>query len=252
MQARAVLEIANLGYVGGVEPATEKSGVVTDDPDRAQPGLNFYNSAHAEAAYLTDMKGRVLHEWRGDFEAAFGRFDEPRPVGPLGHTWRRAKLLDDGSVLAIHENIGVVKLDRNSNVVWSWLNRAHHDLDVDDAGRIHVICREAQHEPRFGDLNPVLLDYVRVYDADGGWIDSISIDQAYKDSPYPATTEPGHPERDIYHTNTIQILDGMLGEENPAFRKGNLLLSFRCLDEIAVLDPEQRRIVWRMRGPWRQ
>lgn len=250
--ARALREIANLGYVAGVEPATEEAGVVHHDPEQAQPGLNFYNSAHAAAACLTDMEGRVLHSWHGDFDRAFARLDETVPQGPLGHTWRRAKLIDDGFVLAIHENVGLVKLDRDSNVVWSRLNRAHHDLDVDEAGRIYVICREVQYEPRFGDLNPVLLDYIRIYDADGRFIDSISIDQAYKESEYSVTTEPGQPERDIYHANTVQLLDGVREDRHPAFRKGNLLLSFRSLDEIAVLDPVERRIVWRMRGPWKQ
>lgn len=251
-QARALREIATLGYVAGSEPVTEDSGVILHRLARTRAGLNFYGSGHARAAFLMDMEGRVLHEWSATFEETFGRFDEPEPQGPLGHTWRRVKLLDDGSILAIQENVGLVKVDRDSKVVWSLLNRAHHDVDVDEAGRIYVVCREAQYEPRFGDLNPVLLDYVGVYDADGGFIQSISIDQAYKDSEFPVTTDPGDPERDIYHTNTLQILDGALADRHPAFRRGHLLLSFRCLDEIAVLDPERRRIVWRMRGDWRQ
>ncbi len=36
----------------------------------------------------------------------------------------------------------------------------------------------------------------------------------------------------------------------PAFRAGNLLLSIRELDALAVLDPEREEIVWAARGPW--
>ena len=49
---------------------------------------------------------------------------------------------------------------------------------------------------------------------------------------------------DIFHTNTLEVLDGRFAGRDPAFRKGNLLLSVLQLDTLAVLDPEQRKVVW--------
>jgi hypothetical protein len=55
---------------------------------------------------------------------------------------------------------------------------------------------------------------------------------------------------DIFHTNTIQILDGAHAARSPHFRKGNLLISVHTLDVIAIVDPEQRRVVWALSGMW--
>jgi hypothetical protein len=254
---RSLERIANLGYVealadsASLEAAPRPVGVLRHERDSAQPGMNLYNPTQAPVAYLIDMDGETRHEWECDFYRAFAGFEDARPGPFLGNTWRRVRLLEDGSLLGIYEGAGIVKLDRDSDVVWAIRNGSHHDLDISERGDIHVICRDAQFEPRFGELNPVLLDHVRVYSAAGEWLDSISIDRAYKDSEFPVTQEPGDPKRDIYHTNTLQILTGALADRHPAFREGNLLLSFRCLDEIAVLDPESRKIVWRQRGPWK-
>ena len=43
---------------------------------------------------------------------------------------------------------------------------------------------------------------------------------------------------DIFHTNTLEVLDGRFAGRDPAFRKGNLLISVLKLDTLAVLDPE--------------
>jgi outer membrane protein assembly factor BamB len=60
------------------------------------------------------------------------------------------------------------------------------------------------------------------------------------------------PRPDLLHTNTIEILDGRLAAQCPAFRAGNLLISVLELDTVAVLDPDRGEIVWALTGPWRK
>jgi outer membrane protein assembly factor BamB len=57
---------------------------------------------------------------------------------------------------------------------------------------------------------------------------------------------------DIFHTNTLEVLDGRSADRDPAFRAGNVLLSVLKLDTIAVLDPERGEIVWAKTGSWRR
>jgi hypothetical protein len=53
---------------------------------------------------------------------------------------------------------------------------------------------------------------------------------------------------DIFHTNSLEILDGRLAEAIPAFKKGNVLISILMLSVVAVIDLEQRKAVWAMKG----
>jgi hypothetical protein len=46
------------------------------------------------------------------------------------------------------------------------------------------------------------------------------------------------------------VLSRKLAPHFPRFKAGQVLLSIRHLDAIAVLDVEQRAIVWAARGPW--
>jgi len=51
--------------------------------------------------------------------------------------------------------------------------------------------------------------------------------------------------QDVYHTNTLQVLDGKLAAEQPLiYKKGNLLISILTLSTIAIIDPEIEDIVW--------
>src|SRR6185295_4183713 len=56
---------------------------------------------------------------------------------------------------------------------------------------------------------------------------------------------------DIFHTNTIEVLDGRFVGLNPAFRKGNLLISVFVLNTVAILDPDRQTIVWAKTVGWR-
>ncbi|MFH1755298.1 MAG: arylsulfotransferase family protein, partial [Candidatus Latescibacterota bacterium] len=54
--------------------------------------------------------------------------------------------------------------------------------------------------------------------------------------------------KDLFHTNSLEVLDGRIAHSIPAFKEGNILLSMCHLDMIAVVDPARRRVVWSMSG----
>jgi hypothetical protein len=55
----------------------------------------------------------------------------------------------------------------------------------------------------------------------------------------------------VTHTNFVRVLTPKLAPRFPLFKAGQLLISVRELDTIAVLDIPTRSIVWAARGPWR-
>ena len=101
-----------LPYLQGYHIAPDHSGVTIHDEERSYPGLNFYTSGHAVEAGIMDMHGNILHRWNHDAEARFEtlrRSNDPHNLEPFTH-WRRARLYENGEILAIYGNILMIKL----------------------------------------------------------------------------------------------------------------------------------------------
>ncbi len=50
----------------------------------------------------------------------------------------------------------------------------------------------------------------------------------------------------------MRILDGRLADKIPEFAKGNIFIYIHKLDAIAVVNLEQKKIVWAYRGPFKK
>ncbi len=132
-----IKQLQALGYIGATPTDSKKAGVTNIALDFVNPGFRLFNSGHGPVAYLIDVHGKVLHSWSA----------KPWEIGPEfkrayeanGESFRKVRLLEEGSLLGIYDGIGLVKLDKDSNVVWSVQNRAHHDLDIADNGDIYVL-----------------------------------------------------------------------------------------------------------------
>jgi len=250
-QRAELAELEAIGYAAGVRDAGELSGVTRHERERAHAGLNLYTSGHAPEALLVDMQGQVLHRWKKDFLEVWPDFP-PELTTPGLQYWRRAHLFENGDLLAIHEGLGIVKLDRDSNVLWARANRAHHDLEVVSDGRIYVLTREAHVVSRVHPTTPVLEDFIVVLDADGEERRRVSLLECVERSDLALDLGAQlERNRDLFHTNSLEVLDGSLAERVSAFRRGNVLVSFRHLNLIAVVDMRDQRLVWAAQGEWR-
>jgi hypothetical protein len=220
------------------------------DRARALPGLNFYTSGHAPEAVLMDMEGRTLHRWTYDFWKIWPDF----PVGnelPSTQFWRRAHVDPNGDVLAIYDGLGIVKLDRDSKLVWALPCRAHHDLEVRPDGDIWVLTREAKLARDVAEDVPVLEDFVSILGPDGKEKKRVSLLESLVASPYAAELrERAARARFTLGANSIAVLDGRHESIDPAFRAGNVLVSFLTIDTLAVFDLDRKTAVWMRTGRW--
>jgi hypothetical protein len=252
-QRELVAQLEAIGYAEGSAPAPAVRGVSRRGQGRAFEGYNLYTSGHAPEALLADMDGRVLHRWRREFLEIWPDF--PRKwLQPGAGYWRRAHLFENGDLLAIFEGMGLVKLDRDSNVLWASPLQAHHDLAVTASGDVYVLTRKARVVPEVHPEKPVLEDFVTVFDAQGNEKRSVSLLAAFLRSEYRERFAPD-PDQfmgDVFHTNTLEVLDGRLAERLPAFRAGNVLISILKLDLLAVVDLEAERFVWAGTGSFRR
>ena len=250
-QRDAIGALLQIPYLSGYKPATGKQGVTVYDPARAFPGWNLCVSAHAPEARLTDMRGVERHRWALDAKRVWPNLETDPENRGNDKFWRRALLLPGGDLLVVWQYIGIMRIDRGSHLKWANLNGAHHDVAVDRAGSIYVLTRENKILPELSRDDSVFEDFVTILSPDGRLVKRISLLRSFERSDYAPELVPMKSEGDLFHTNTVQVLDGSLAEAFPHFREGNVLVSIHTLGIVAILDPAQEKIVWALSGQWR-
>jgi hypothetical protein len=249
---RALLEqLESIGYLEGSQEAPTREGVTIHDRSRAYAGLNLLTSGHGPEAILMDMDGRVLHRWAAGFDTLYP--DSKVPAGHPGRPfWRRAALHPNGDILVIFEGIGLAKLDAGSRPIWTSDLRAHHDLEIMPDGTIYVLTRQAVIRPEHRGKQHFLEDFVVVLGAEGEVLRRVSLFDALLESPY-AELYQRHKTtaRDVFHTNTLAVLQPRAEAGPPGFTPGRVLVALPMLDITAVVDLDEERVVWAHHGDYR-
>ncbi|MGC6493657.1 MAG: arylsulfotransferase family protein [Myxococcota bacterium] len=252
---QAVLaQLEAIGYADGTREVSARDVITRWDKDRSDDGLNLWCSGHAAAAYLSTMDGTVLHTWAADWSTVFPSSNRSSD-GTGTHHYRRVHLADDGSLYVIFEGRGIAKLSRDSEVLWAKQNRAHHDVALLDNGGVLVLARAMQLNPKVSEEHVVVEDWIQELDRDGQPVRSISLLEAFENSEFAHIWhEKKRPEkeRDLFHTNSLELLDGSVADKHPAFQKGRVLVSMRTLNAIAVVDLDEEKVVWAHQGVYRR
>jgi len=249
--------LESLGYLAGYEERSDKSGVTMHDAARAHPGYNLYISGHGPYAYLADMEGQVLHTWTFDAQDLY-------PVSESKDYFRRVHLCENGDLYALVNLYGVVKLDKDSNLLWhsDAVELLHHDLFLDDKGYLYTIGRNVAPIPEVHPETDVYDDTIVVYDDKGQRIKRFSIYDAFRGTEWVgAITEQiknvllmADPQSRIpfeaFHTNTIEVFDGSLASVSPLLDRGHAVLSSPIHRNVFIVNLEQERVVWNWFGPW--
>jgi len=240
-------------------------GVTRFLPEKASPGYNLY--ADEKHAYLLNMKGETVQRW--DF-----------PDGDP--EWEHVEFAGGGTILAICNGKKIVKLDRDSNLIWSQSHAAHHDIALDPDGTVLI---PVANDHRLYRYRLVEFDSILRLDEDGKaaaqWSTfshlrqlqrlhpPLELDSAPKTSRLSAALKRFYARRirDItspvyeidrwiraavglekfsyYHLNTVEVLpETALGKADRRFAAGNILACFRHADLILILDRGSNEIVW--------
>jgi len=230
---------------------TAGAAVTVHDPGRAFAGYNLRVSHDPPGAVLMDMDGSTLHEWTCRFADAFPEVavsDDPS----FSDRWTNVRLLPDGDVLGIFDGLGLVRLDRSSRILWAHEGGEHDDIAVTEAGEIYVLGSKRNKVRWVNQREPIIEDYVLVLDASGDVLNRVSLLSAILASDFSNVTKSADMARHdrILHANSLDILDGSLSGRIPSFRNGNVLVSLRGLDTVAVVDMESESLVWTQFGMW--
>ncbi len=237
---RGLEHLKSLGYVSWDDEADiSLSGVTRFDEARAWPGVNLFTN-DVDRVYLTDMRGRLVHEWH---------------LPPGRRQCEHAELLAGGDLLVECVDQALTRLGPDSTVVWDLSLPVHHDVAVLADGSMlvpYLDNREyAGRQVGFGGIARVSRDGK----PSPFWSAWRCFDELRRfHPPSPLDTPPG-PAGDplaeweqgfeYYHLNSIEALpETPLGARDRRFRAGNLLICLRNVNLLAILDRESLSVVW--------
>jgi hypothetical protein len=260
------------------------SALSIDKPGKTFDGFTLYACASVATsstrAFLIDMQRKVVHQWSVPFSKIWPNPPhlEGRQINDSDVCIFACHLYGNGDLLIVFHTLqrtfqgyGLVKVDKDSNLLWSYPANAHHDVTVGEDGTIYTIVqRPSNTRPKGLELFPLpwLVDHLVMLSPDGKELqEPISILDAVQNSPYspllsplqrslnPASQNPPNDGtirdvRDILHTNSVNVLTRAQASQLPGFKAGQVLLSMRRPHALAILDPETRSVVWGACGPW--
>jgi len=248
--------LRSVPYVGYSETAVDETdtGVVLYNPEKAYSGYNLYCAWSSGEVFLLDMEGRVVHRWT-----------YPRLQGNFS---RHAVMLESGELIIV-KLMGLLRINWDSELIWRRTLAVHHDVAPAPDGSFYVIVQETKTHRGLS----VLFDTLVHMTADGEEIDMWStydhladirnvldtrsfLDTAL-DGLLADWSERGENfdeaeyrilsryQRDYFHMNTVNLLPATpLGRKDSRFQMGNLLVCFRNVNQIAVLEKDTYRVLW--------
>jgi hypothetical protein len=238
--SRAAASLLTLPYANGeIDPHPERRNVLADVPGRVAPGLNFYSTVADGRAYLVDEAGRVRWRWQ---------IDRALAGAAPGRSFGFPKLFPNGDVLAFSSDGPLVRLDRDSRLLWRSEVRVHHAAWTCADGTIYALSYEVRHLPEIDPNHPFRLDTIAVLGPDGRLQRTIPIYDALIHSPFrfllPRAGLDAPGSHDLLHANNVEVFDGSLASESGLYRAGNILISLRNIDSVAILDGRTLAVLW--------
>lgn len=235
--------------------------IVINDSACVCDGVTFIAMFHNDrfGMVLIDLNGKVLHEWKIP-EVLFDQVKKRDEFNlKKGHYFiHGAHLYSNGDVVFNIEHKALARIDIDSNLIWSINEPAHHLIFVEDNGTIWVPSQHFVKESRkaFPRLRaPYMEDYVLAVSPDGKVIDKISMLKAIYDGNYQGMLlqggfSPEIKQWDVTHLNDVEIIGDKFGKANGFAKAGDILVSFRNLDSIAIIDRKDKKVKWCMTGPF--
>lgn len=240
----------------------ENIGISRYNKEKAYNGLTLFVSGHAQKAFLISMEGQIMHEWHLPFSKVWTNPPQIKfPASDDQIRFRKAHLYPNGDILTIYTTTrdtpwgyGLVKMDKSSQIIWKYAERVHHDVEVGSDGKIYTLIHEIVTDkiPGIKAKPPIIEDSIVVLSANGQELKRLSITGIFRNSDFFGVLKLLEPDQkgDVWHTNSVEVLDDQLADRFPFLKKGQVLVSMRNIDIIAVVDMDKEQVVWATRGPW--
>ncbi len=261
----------NRRFLTALPSEHEGDGVVTHDAELAYPGYTLLSGIFPEGVgvRLIDMTGETVHVWPVEFSEIF-----PKPTHlpanfipryRFGYTVHGQTALPDGSVVVNMETLGTVKLNRCGDVVWTIPERTHHFVKPVGDGTFwiggHGDHTSVSSDIAWPTVDPSQTTYPWEYEntlllvsADGEILREVSVLRGVLEAAnwqeLFQVMENDQPPEDPLHLNNMEIVTPKLAARLEGVEAGDLLVSLRNVDMLAILDQNNGDVVWYQIGPW--
>jgi hypothetical protein len=245
---------------------SDQTGVTTYRPDLAYEGLTMYVSfGESPSANLISMSGEIVHRWELPFREIWP--DPPHVKKPSPEKrihWHTARMFPNGDLIANYVSAGgnpygygIAKMDKDSKLIWRYSDNAHHDFDVDDAGRVYALRHSIRDDEIDGApqlSTPILEDFVVALSPEGEETQRISLYEAFAKSEFRHYLQSIESDRrgDHTHSNGVAVITAAFAAKHDFCSPGDLLISVRNPGWLAILNLEREEIVWATCGVWRR
>lgn len=230
--------------------------------DGAQPGVNLVTRLTGDAglaAEILDMDGRVLHRWNVDWFRVWPDATHlPAHVQPQREMETHihgAVVMPNGDLVFNYEHLGLVRLDRQSNIVWRLPYQTHHSVELDDRGNLWVCGQRERREadPAFPHREPVYDEFTILEVSPEGrilteWVLSDLLRQNGRDGFFYMGEPLSHTvlRGDLLHLNDVEPFPSDMPEG--FFRHGDIMVSLRNVNTVFVFNRTTGRISYVAEG----
>ncbi|NEQ72179.1 MAG: hypothetical protein F6K23_03265 [Okeania sp. SIO2C9] len=266
----------------------KNGGVTVFDRNKSYQGYTLFTAYDGQKCtnLLIDMEGNLIQEWYIKYSDVWGKKAPflDKQFGDEWTCWQGTQLLPNGELVATFIDNGrpycggLVKLDLNSNVVWSLPKCTHHDVHLGNDGLFYVpgmyLLQDKGNRiqrylrPRILPNSPVsvnfwkkpiLKDVVIIASPDGEFLEEISLLEAFANSDYSwsfdrSFTSPKHASGDFdpTHLNDVELITEEWAKYHPKVEPGDLMVSVRNINAIAIIDRQTKLVKWLTRDMFSQ
>lgn len=209
---------------------------------------------------LVDASGTILHRWKIPETLLDDLIVSESWSMDKGHyTIHGAHVFQNGDLVFNIEGTALVRVDQCSRLLWVLKEPVHHSVFVDDADNIWVPSKRTISEPEKALAHMVVPyeeDLILRVSPDGRVLETISLLDAIYEGNYqgvllaggqdfPTTTE-----LDPTHLNDVEIISAEFAKRNKFANQGDILVSMRTIDTVAIIDRVTRKMKWTLAGPF--
>ncbi|MGF1554524.1 MAG: arylsulfotransferase family protein [Paracoccaceae bacterium] len=208
----------------------------------AVAGLSPEQERSFHAITLYDDTGRQVHRWPVRYDRIAPEGEAPENVMIHG-----VAFFEDGSiVLAFDNGAALARLDPCGEPMWVTEGGFHHVVHRADDDRLwswrgdEIVSIDAE----TGEVLSSLSLRQTIMHAGDGQLGILGMHALTREE------KPLEWAGDPFHTNDVEPLEPAMAAAFPMFEPGDLLVSLREVNLVAVVEPETGRFKWYRHGPW--